>query len=66
MSLITDVNTCMSQYGHIIIGMFTIANENYEEIKMYLKEIFEQVEEIGNHIQVDDRPCKLEFYFVLS
>jgi hypothetical protein len=64
LTLVDDVNTCMSQHGHQIIGMFNVSNEDYEEVKLCVKEIFEQVEHIGNQIQVDERKLDLEFYFV--
>jgi hypothetical protein len=44
--------------------MFSVYQENYDEVKVCLKEIFQQIENLGNTITVDGKRCRLEFYFV--
>ena len=44
--------------------MFSIQDECYEEVKVCLQEIFEQVEKIGDSIQIDATKHGLDFIFV--
>jgi hypothetical protein len=64
LALVDDIKNCMSQHGHEIIGMFQIKEENYDEVKTCLHEIFAQIEEIGNQVHINNDIYKVDFYFV--
>jgi hypothetical protein len=46
--------------------MFKVDSENYEEVKEFLKSIFDQVEQIGDQIACEERSelRGLSFYFI--
>jgi hypothetical protein len=46
-SCLNEKKYCKSSRGHYSLGIFEIMNENYDELKVCLKEIFEQISEIS-------------------
>lgn len=58
-SIIDQKNTCQTAFGHYLIGIFDIS-ENYEDLKIALKEI---VEELNNltMIEIDVENTKKDF-----
>jgi hypothetical protein len=64
LALVDDRKNCMSQHGHEIIGIFQIKEENYDEVKTCLHELFAQIEEIEKQVNINNDIYKVDFYFV--
>jgi len=50
---------CKTNKGHYILGVFEITNENYEELQVCLKEIFEELKDI-EYIEFKQEKYKIE------
>jgi hypothetical protein len=56
---------CTSAKGFYSIGIFFITNENYDELKVCLEPIFNQIAEL-NEIQIDDTVFNLNIMLELA
>jgi hypothetical protein len=58
-SCINDKKYCKASKGHYILGVFEITNENYEELKACLVELFDELRNI-HHIEFKQDKYNLE------
>jgi hypothetical protein len=59
--VVNGKNNAMSVKGNFFLGMFKIEKEDYETLKLCLKNIFDKLKHIKT-IQIDNKMYKIEHF----